>query len=408
MPALTLLTLALLPAARAAVALHDGRDPDAAAARVEAVTGARPAPLTLGQLDENVGAIGVVGNARREDCDASPISGADLHQAIADAEGDINYGRFDEAAARLDAAVAGTACLADPAVPADLARLFFLRGVLHMLASDPSAAFAAFRQAVVLVPDLGWDEAFAPERGKDLFDSARAARDREGTTWVAVMPPSRADALRVDGLAWPADTPRLPLYVGRHLVQVVAPTTGVASSAWVTVAPGQEARIVPLAALADADLRALRRESGRAELAVVAAAALPDEDAVYAVLDGSVWRLDQGRWVRLARQPGRTPVARGVRYAGLGLTAGGAAWTGLAWAAAAGHVRACAEGTPEDCAAHEAPYRRAAALVPVGEALLGAGLVAVGGSYLLDGRVRVAPAVIDGGAGLRLTVGGRR
>lgn len=218
MPTLSLLLLVGLSRAEELVIYAD-EEPDMARARVAVAAGRPLAGLRARSLPELVEGRGPVmlGNGTVEPCRAHPVGSSVLTEAIETASSAIDYLDFAAARETLVGASAQMGCLATPLDPEAAGRLHYLQGVVTFSLGDKLAAWAAFRQALVLQPRMAWDDDFSPD-AKPIFDAARGELANTGSIKLTIVPAPAEGSLWVDGRAITDE--EISLLPGRHLVQI--------------------------------------------------------------------------------------------------------------------------------------------------------------------------------------------
>jgi len=107
-------------------------------------------------------------------------------------------------------------CLTEPALPADLARVGFIEGVMAFEVSEVDRAEATFAAMFAIDPAYPWDGQFGPGAKGTFDETARAVADGPRVR-LAVHTATGAEAW-IDGR--PVTTPITEVAPGRHLVQV--------------------------------------------------------------------------------------------------------------------------------------------------------------------------------------------
>ena len=148
------------------LALYLGVEPsDEAAAEVAALLSRLEPPAALAEppvhLADALGEVTVFGGEIRT-CEAEPVDRAAYTDLLVRARVAVDDVRFDEAEALLGQLEAARPCLSEVVPPAELAELFFRRGILAFYRGDPPAARDAFRDAVAVDPDFPWDPDYPP------------------------------------------------------------------------------------------------------------------------------------------------------------------------------------------------------------------------------------------------------
>jgi len=374
--------------------IHDGSDAAGAIEMAAGATGLPPAELSGITLAELIGggAPRASGLLALEPCTGTPTAMAQIRDAAARAQGDLNYGRFPKASTVLAGARFALGCLTDPVNAAIAARVFYLSAIVDFEAGDERQAHVDFHQAALLQPDITWDEAFAPDNGKALFDAAVARVAKDGTAALQVYPLPLGEAVVVDGKPAPADTLLVTLPAGRHLLQVGAP----ARTAWIELAASQDATLLFPADLSADALTWMDDPSRRTQVNTVLAT-LTSAGTPLVVVDGEhVWRGTTGLadWERL-EQPGdkaRRAIGHAVTWTGGALFVGGGGFAIAGMLRASGAIGSCEEAItandPATCDSGVATYDSGRQWLRIGRYVAGAGLVLGGAGVtitLLDG-----------------------
>ena len=199
MPRVMLLAVLLpISASAADLVLHDGGDAASLAARVARDANVPVASLEVLGLQEVVaGSRALLGGAGQIlACDTVPVGISTLEEGLERAARAINYLRLGEAVTELETVEAQLDCLRDPLDPRLAGRIHFLHGVVAFEAGSETEARSYFRSARRLVPDLAWDETFAPP-GAVVFDSVEV--DLTPEAQLRIVPAGAASQIRVDG-----------------------------------------------------------------------------------------------------------------------------------------------------------------------------------------------------------------
>ncbi len=362
------------------------------ASTLEEVLGGRPPVLEGGQLDF---------------CDSGARTLAELQTLQVQLQGDVNYVRLEEAAARLPEVDAILGCLSEPADPAQQARISFLAGVLHAQRGAPESADAAFRMALAFDPELIWDARLSPRLGQERFD-ALAAQAPEPVT-LHLFPATPDLSLRVDGRAVPTGTEQLSLSPGRHLVQLEQDRI---TSGWLTLDEAEGTLVLPSVANEPAWLD---DPEGRDRIARVLTLVHEPGTRLYLVGD-EVWFGEVGgtQWsLVLPPEPPPPTSIRALTWGGVGVGVLGGVAATATWLFGRELRMDCDDAlAPErygTCEEGAEPYGSAGRLWPATLAVTGVG-VAVGLTGGVLGRLLVSPTPMLGGAGLGITwlQGGRR
>ena len=364
-----------LTVAHATPVVHDG-DPGAAIQTAQRHLGpADRQPIPLEQLlaaDPALRVGAAVGCTQPSD----PVPG--VAGQIEALEGALLYLELDRAADLVDAARRAAVCATAPVDAAELARIELLDGIRHELLDDPQGAAARFAVAVGYDPAVPWNDAFPPER-RPRFDEARAAEPQPG---VALTIHPAGAVVTVDG---GSATPPLSLSPGEHLITVGGVGVRIEVEADVP-----DTLVVPAAFGADA--LSWMADDRRSDLSALLAQGLGEGVAAVVVSGDSAWSGTTGRtdWrahpatpttagqtapdpVPLTIQPPRWPKTLMVIGGGLAVAGGVAA--GLGWQQGGAAAQdAAVPLPPEDYAALQQRYDRAAVLTYIGYGVAGVGL----------------------------------
>jgi hypothetical protein len=243
--------------------------------------------------------------------------GTDPHAAAARAQDRILAGDDPGATREVDAAIARLGCARAELAIADVARLYYLRGVAAFDLDDLAAATAAFRQARILVPDLGWDGATFRDAGREQFMAALPAPEIE----LRILPSTGAARLVVDGLPFPVgpDGGRLP--PGEHLVQLLG-----ASAATIRLRVDGDAALL-LPAEAGDEVSRWVADPHRAGALSELVDAFGGTDVGWVALEDGTWQRQGGAWTQVAshaplaeRTPTQRRDATGHRLVAVGAT----------------------------------------------------------------------------------------
>lgn len=301
-----------------------------------------------------------------------------IQSLLKQAEKSIYLVQFDGAVTALDETEALIPCLGEVVSRDVLTRLFLFRGVVAFNQGNEVGATTAFRRAMAIDPELGWNERFG-QKALGLFQDSRAAV--QGAPLGRVRLPRAAEGvvLFVDSGPQPVAGGEIELLAGRHLIQAFK-GSDLVTGVWVEV-PGGGLVIPPLPP-----------EAGTMVQPQVISPVGPDQPAA-----SRAW----------------------MRPAGLGAMGGGGALLGVSAVTGALYLqsRAALEGgeyySNRDDPEKEAllARNRGAAIVtdialPVGAVAAGAGAVL----FLLSRRQEdprlgaVVPFVAPGGGGITLSL----
>lgn len=377
--------LALIAAAWADPVVHDS-DADTARARAAAVAHVDPATLEPVALATLVARSPVgLGGARVVPCTDAPTRPADVESHLKEAAGAYLYMESEKAALQVGLANAAMGCLAEPLDPVLGSRIFYLRGLIAFAANDMPAAEAAFYRARVFVPDLSWDDDFAPD-ARPLFERTGVQLKVAEPVWLTMVPPNPPGGIRVDGKAVDVVEGRVALAPGPHVVQL-----GQQPVITLNVDLKSEGTLV-VPSLLPADSLAWAGDPGRREaLSATFAATLQRDTQVYVTHADGVWKVHAGRddWAELAAPknapvtrprpaPGRAKKTAGtaLAIAGGAVLAGGGALAGISMAQALGaYDDGTNAATWDDYLAAEAVYTPARQRMYLGDAIAGGGAI---------------------------------
>jgi hypothetical protein len=162
--------------------------------------------------------IDVVGGEVRA-CPGSPVTVETFTEALDEALQHVLYQRLEDAGRTLERLDALLPCIHGVLPRGELARISFLEGVGQAYAGDGTAAQESFRRALVVSPELDWDDNFPPDY-RALFDGAiqDALRSQSAPVSVEALVGQIAK-LWVDGVEFRSGGLAMSLAEGRHLLQ---------------------------------------------------------------------------------------------------------------------------------------------------------------------------------------------
>ncbi len=197
--------------------LNDGGDSVALLERVARDAGVAATSLEVaGVRDVLAGSRPVlVGPGRLMPCDVPPVGLGVLEAGLDRATRSLNYVRLGDAVLELETAEGQLDCLSDPLDARLAGRIHFLHGMVAYKAGSESEARDFFGRARGLVPDMVWDDNFAPD-GAVVFDSV--VLDSDAAVSLTLVPASAATEVRVDGQS--VEGAVLALSEGKHWIQV--------------------------------------------------------------------------------------------------------------------------------------------------------------------------------------------
>lgn len=374
----------------------------------------------------DVAEIEVVGADEVLACPGAPVTAEVYTKELDLALEHILYVRIDEASQALERLRGMLPCIHDPLSGRDLAQISFLEGIGLSYAGEDDAAREAFRQALLVSPELDWEPRFPP--GPELlFRQAiqAALRTPSAQLEVAAQVGDLA-TLWVDGVEFGPDGGTAPLAEGRHLVQWRTGAGGFGTR-WLEVVSGTVIAVYSRDDVARAAVTGEGRSGSldRARGALIRLAEQTGVDRIHLAEFSAVDLLHvfepaDGAWERTdAGVVARRVRARRQQDAGKGILVGGGA---LALAGGVvtltGYVRArqlLGESediiSPDMYAEKSDQYASARTQTNIGLAMTGAGLAAAAISIPLlkgnqgrtsDRQVQVADVVTS----LHVTPGG--
>lgn len=281
-------------------------------------------------------------------CSTGPVKTATIEAELEVALAHVLYVRVEEAAAGLERLEAMLPCVGEPIAGETVARISFLQGVALAYVERDDEAREAFRQALVVYPQLDWESRFPP--GPELvFRDAIQAALRSEKARISVAPAVRESAeVWIDGVVIEVGAGDAFVTAGRHMLQW---RTG--SGAFVTrvliVGDGSEVTVYGRGDVAEAAIRghgcrpcrsaaaaALVQEAGLAGVEQVHLAELGGVDMLHTfTVDGESWaQTDEGVVARRVRDHRMRNVGKVTLVAGSALVLTGTI-LGIA-----GHARA--------------------------------------------------------------------
>ncbi len=267
----------------------------------------------------------------------------------------VLYVRVEEATAVLEQLESKLPCVSEPITGPTVARIFFLQGVALAYVGRDDQAREAFRQALVVHPQLDWEARFPP--GPELvFRDAIQAALRSEKARISVAPGVvESGDVWVDGGAVTGGA-ELSVAAGRHVLQWRT-GTGTFVTRVLDVAVGDEVTVFARTDVARSALdgegcgpcrqaaaAALVRLAGEVGVAVVHLAELGAVDMLHTFeVDAGTWqRTDEGAVARRLRNRRVQDVGKATMLAG-GVMALTGAILGIS-----GHARATQLATGAD------------------------------------------------------------
>ncbi len=209
------------PQARLVVDLPGDSDPDATIEHLKGAFGdrydAHVADVT-GALDRGFGPWAVLPPAEIGPCDADPVGLEEIQATVNSAEGLMQALEYDQALEQLEA-LEGQLCGISEPVPAEtLARVPFLRGVIHYYAEHPAAARDAFAAAVLRQPEMEWDATYPPDPQQVFLDGVADAY-RSDRIALRLDSADRPETLLVNGATVDPAVGEVELLGTEHILQ---------------------------------------------------------------------------------------------------------------------------------------------------------------------------------------------
>ena len=431
--------------------IYPGDNPAMAAARVAATTkldATSIKPVTLPDVTEFQTPV-LYGSGSADTCDGPSSTMKALRGAVDRAESGVAYMEYEAASAHLRLAQTALKCLGEPIHPETGSRLFFLSGILLHANGKLEAAGEAYKKAHLYKPGLIWDDYFPPD-SKELFDATAVALESTAKLTLSIVPTPPEGALWVNGSSIATPSGTFTLREGQHLVQVVGAKTTTIELALQTPeansaveappeegsaaveAPAEEGSaaveapaeatasatthtlVIPSAVTSN-DLSWVNEDASRETLETVLNAALSEGGTVYIPMGNSVWTtvLGSGEWTRLevpARALGpsvnpRLLTGQLAFWGGTALVLGGGGVSGVKYFQAQNAVtdgRTASNTTDFESA--DLAYQSARETKQITDIVFYSGVFLVGGGWLLQRDVSLAPWSIHEGRGLAVTL----
>ena len=380
--------------------LHAGDNPSLAATQVHAAAeledeGLTPADLRPRTLSDVVAGHAPVleGPGSLSVCDTASTTLSSLRQIVERAEDAVSYMETDQAVAHLRAGVSTLKCLGESVHPEVGGRLFYLQGIVFHSLENETGARVAFTKALSYLPELSWDDYFAPN-ALELFEEAKAAVAETERLSLRVTPLPPEGGLWVDGRPVEISEGEIQIQAGEHLVQL----QGKAAIQLRIQAPEEgsgHTLILPQAA-GTQDLIWVNDDTRREVLSTVLDATLSAETRVYAVAAGRIWsRAPDGAWTELVfkgdfSQLGATPklsLPQTLLWGGTGLALGGTTLLAISrgqMQQAVDLLSGSQSFTNQDINTATGQYNAANGRYIIGAAVAAAGLAMTGGSFFLS------------------------
>ena len=328
-----------------------------------------------------------------ENC-IKPVDLAPATDAIQRAQVAIDYRDLVTAAKHLDGAIVAIACSDQYVSGKVAARAHLLRGYLHFLDGDESAATTQFARAHLFQPGQPWDVALPAEPAAAY---AKAGSDLYVRAAVRLyVNPDPAVPWWIDGQTPEVDADFYPIPAGTHLLQVGKSPT----RSWNLALDSGEANLTLPGLAPPTAADAADDPDQRAALTHWIGVALGDEAEVAVVTPHSIWvhELGSDRWTdawapvvdQATTTRRRIQLGWGLAAGGAGLFAGSAIWGATTYAAGARHQQVMNTTTdPALFQTHEEKYLRAQASLPPAWTLTAIGAVTGATGLFLSQHRRV-------------------
>ena len=209
------------PQARLVVDLPGNSEPDAVIDHLKAAFGDRydaQVADVAGALERGFGPWGVLPPAGIGPCDADPVGLEQIQAAVTEAEALMQALEYDQALEQLQALEAQLCGISEPVPAAVLARVPFLRGVIHYYAEHPAAARDAFRDAVLRQPEMEWDATYPPDPQQVFLDGVADAYRSERIA-LRLDAADRPETLLVNGAPVDPTVGEVELLGTDHILQ---------------------------------------------------------------------------------------------------------------------------------------------------------------------------------------------
>lgn len=274
-----------------------------------------PSVRHVGTALVSVPEIDIAGAVEAATCGGGPVMAASIEAELETALQHVLYVHVDEAARTLERLEAMLPCVGEPISGQTVARISFLQGVALAYVKREDEAREAFRQALVVYPQLDWEARFPP--GPELvFQDAIQAALRSETVRISVAPQVRQSAeVWIDGVTVDAGGGDSSIAAGRHVLQwraesgaFVTRVLDVEVESEVTVYGRRDVAAAAISGRGCEPCRAvavdaLIRLAGEAGVAEVHLAELDLVDMLHTfVVDGAAWvQTDEGAVARRVR-----------------------------------------------------------------------------------------------------------
>ena len=294
-------------------------------------------PIDLDTVFDQVGPA-LLGPGRFEPCTETVSPPTDPSAAMLRTKDSVDFLDYEAAEESYNEAIQALACLDQPVDPVLIGQLHFLMGVAHLETADQPAAWEAFEQALVIDPQLNWNEDY-PDQGRPTFTAVAAKVEATQPQALYLVPPAPEQGLWIDGVEVPPDTQTVSLKPGRHWIQLQGASLVTAT---LDIEPGSDSVLLLSPTLPPDFLSWSDSDNQERQAAVQTSLTTIREgyDAVFASTPDGMWRMVTGArtWTRLGEQAAPTvgtaqplpepqPVPHGRRALYWSLVGGGAAAT---------------------------------------------------------------------------------
>jgi len=239
-----------------------------------------------------------MGESTLERCSGTPSTSEKVQAHIDRAQNSLDYMENEAALGHLRAAERATGCSTNTVATETLARSQFLNGLIMFNEGKKDDARTAWRQALVVQPNLEWVPNFEPS-GQPIFEDVRKNMQFEAKAQLRVLPAAEnAVALNGQTISSTAE-----VMGGTHLLQVTETET---TTMWLKLTAGDSPTVL-VPSLFDDDLTGLvstpeRRQSLRETLRLI------EKDRTILVLTpDSAWKSTSGGpWQEVAPKARRS------------------------------------------------------------------------------------------------------
>jgi hypothetical protein len=301
--AMITLLLALTAHAAAPLVLHGDDVPaEEATTRAAAVDGETASQISWASYQASRPA-SIIGDSTLERCSGTPSTVAKVKEHLQRAQNSLDYMENDAALGHLRAAERATSCSTDRVAAETLARSQFLSGLIMFNEGKKDDARTAWRQALVVQPDLQWDPNFEPS-GQPIFEDVRANMQYEAKAQLRVLPAAK-DAVALNGQTMDTTT---EVMGGTHLLQVTDTET---RTMWLKLTAGDSPTVL-VPSLFPADLTALVNAPESRQALRETLSLLEKDRTIVVLTPDTAWKSTSGgAWQEVAQKSRRSARAGG-------------------------------------------------------------------------------------------------